>query len=185
MKHLTLGSIALVIASAAAAQTESSAPPLSGQLRLQWDQRQASMIGPQALADAVLPGTLAAPGNGATVAAELRSSGKGWNASATLEQQTQQGVATQKRAWVNELVASHDAGSWQFSAGKKIVAWDVGYAFRPNDVVQQEERRTLISTLDEGRPVLMAEHFDADSAWSWVWVNPTKAHAQTGPLEPA
>src|ERR1017187_1731544 len=113
MRQLTLGAIALalslVVAGASAAQTESSALPLSGQIRLQWDQRQASTIGPQAQADAVQPGTLAAPGNGATVAAELRSSGKGWNASATLEQQTQQGVATQKRAWFNELVATHDA----------------------------------------------------------------------------
>ena len=94
-------------------------------------------------------------------------------------------MATQSRAWFNELVATHDAGAWQFSAGKKIVAWDVGYAFRPNDMVQQEVRRTLVATLDEGRPVLMAEHFDADTAWSWVWVNPTKARAQTGAQEPA
>ncbi|MDD2926842.1 hypothetical protein, partial [Rhodoferax sp.] len=65
------------------------------------------------------------------------------------------------------------------------VAWDVGYAFRPNDVVQQEERRTLVSTLAEGRPVLMAEHFDADTAWSLVWVNPTKPSAEAGAQEPA
>ena len=185
MRHLTWGAIALVLAGAAAAQTESPAPPLSGQIRLQWDQRQASSGGPLAAADRLLPGTVAAPGDGATLAVELHGSGKGWNASATLQQQTQRGVTTQNRAWFNELVATHDAGAWQFSAGKKIVAWDVGYAFRPNDVVQQEVRRTLVSTLDEGRPVLMAEHFDADTAWSWVWVNPTRPRAQTGSQEPA
>ena len=185
MRHLTLGAIALSFAATAAAQTESSALPLSGQIQLQWDQRQANSAGPLAAADKLAPGTVAQPGDGATLATELHSSGKGWSASATLQQQTQQGVATQSRAWFNELVATHDAGAWQFSAGKKIVAWDVGYAFRPNDVVQQEERRSPVTTLDEGRPVLMAEHFDADTAWSWVWVNPTKPAAQTGAQEPA
>ena len=185
MRHLTLAAIALVLTAAAAAQTDDAAPLLSGNLRLQWDQRQASSTGPLAAADKLLPGTAAAPGDGATLTTELHSRGMGWAASATLQQQTQQGVPVRSRARFNELVATHDAGAWQFSAGKKIVAWDVGYAFRPNDVVQQEVRRTLITTLDEGRPVLMAEHFDADSAWSWVWVNPTKERAQTGAQEPA
>jgi hypothetical protein len=185
MRHLTLGAIALTLCGAAAAQSDNAASPISGQIRLQWDQRHANSAGPLAAAGALLPGTVALPGDGATPATELHSSGKGWNASATLQQKTQQGVATQSRAWFNELVATHDAGAWQFSAGKKIVAWDVGYAFRPNDLVQQAERRTLVDTLDEGRPVLMAEHFDAGTAWSWVWVNPTKPSAQTGAQEPA
>ena len=99
MRHLTWGAIALVLAGAAAAQTESPAPPLSGQIRLQWDQRQASSGGPLAAADRLLPGTVAAPGDGATLAVELHGSGKGWNASATLQQQTQRGVTTRNRAW--------------------------------------------------------------------------------------
>lgn len=185
MLRITLAAVLLFVVGAAAAQTEASAPPLSGQIRLQWDQRQANNAGPLAAADALQPGTVAVPGDGATLAAELHSSGKGWNASATLQQQTQPGGARQSRAWVNELVATHDAGAWQYSAGKKIVAWDVGYAFRPNDFVQQEQRRTLVATLDKGRPVLMAEHFDADTAWSWVWVNPSKPGAHTGAQEPA
>jgi hypothetical protein len=169
----------------ACAQSPDPGPPISGQVRLQWDARQATSAGPLVAADALAPGTVALPGDGATLATELHSSGKGWSASATLQQQTQQRVATQSRAWFNELVATHDAGPWQFSAGKKIVAWDVGYAFRPNDVVQQEERRALVSTLAEGRPVLMAEHFDADTAGSWVWVNPTQPQSERGAKEPA
>ena len=64
-----------------------------------------------------------------------------------------QGRTTTSRAWVNELVLSHDAGAWQFAVGKKVVAWDVGYGFRPNDMVQQEERRTFASSSAPGRPV--------------------------------
>ena len=83
------------------------------------------------------------------------------------------------------MYASHDGGAWQFSAGKKIVSWDVGYGFRPNDMVQQEERRSLVSTTLEGRPLLLAEHFNADAAWSLVWVNPTGAVGDPGGKEPA
>ena len=76
------------------------------------------------------------------------------------------------RAAVQELYASGEALGWQFSAGRKLVSWDVGYAFRPNDVVAQEERRTLLSSMARGRPLLQAEYFSAETAWTLVWVNP-------------
>ena len=38
---------------------------------------------------------------------------------------------------VDADLANNDLG-WQWSAGKKVLSWDVGYGFRPNDVVQQE-----------------------------------------------
>jgi hypothetical protein len=77
-------------------------------------------------------------------------------------------------ARVNELNAAVDLGAWQLVAGKKVVGWDVGHGFRPNDVVQQEARRTLLSTTPEGRPLLQLEHFGAESALSLVWVNPQR-----------
>lgn len=185
MQRITVGAIALLCACVCAAQTLGNDAAISGQVQLQLDARQANGRGPLALANQFTPGISAPPGNGATLETLLRSSGRGWNASATLLQQKQQGAPQQSRVWFNELVGTHDTGSWQFSAGKKIVAWDVGYAFRPNDLVQQEERRSLISSLSEGRPVLMAEHFDADTAWSWVWVNPTQSAGEAGAKEPA
>jgi len=45
---------------------------------------------------------------------------------------------------VNELYATTDHGDWQLSAGRRIIGWDVGQGFRPNDVVQREERRPLL-----------------------------------------
>lgn len=158
------------------AQTPIDAAQFSGQLRLQWDER---------LANRASPFVNAMPASGALLATELRASGHGLSTVLTLQQQRLQGQATDSRAWVNELVASHDGGAWQFSAGKKMVAWDVGYGFRPNDLVQQEERRTLLSSTPEGRPLLMAEHFSAETAWSLVWVNPTQAAEQSGTQEPA
>lgn len=151
--------------------------PISGQWRLQWDGRHANPQGPLALANQVQPGTVAMPSGGITADLELQARGDGWHATATLQDQWQSGRGSVQHAWINELVASHAAGDWQLSAGKKIVSWDVGYAFRPNDVVQQETRRSLVNSTLEGRALLMAEQFAPDRAWSLVWVNP--GHSQS------
>lgn len=145
--------------------------PVDAKLRLQWEERRASATGTQ--------------GGAATAALELRSSAAHWNLIAMLQHQGDAAPGQVDRAWMNELSASVEGAGWQFSAGKKIVAWDVGYAFRPNDMVQQEERRTLVATTPEGRGVLMAERFDLDSAWSLVYANPTHERSATGAQEPA
>jgi len=157
----------------------------SGQLRPQWVDEQANTHGPLAQAVSLSPGIAVLPARGATLETELRASGHGLSGTATLQQQRLEGQALHSGAWVNELYGSGEAMGWQFSAGKKVVAWDVGYGFRPNDFVAQEARRTLLATTTIGRPVLTAEHFDASTAWSFVIVNPTKPQAQRGAEEPA
>jgi hypothetical protein len=185
MRRIILGVASLMSAAACLAQTPAEALQVSGQLRLQWLGQQASDSGPLAQADALQKGIVQLPSDGGALEAELRASGHGLSSVVTLQQQWLSGGATSSKAWVNELYASHDGGAWQFSAGKKIVAWDVGYGFRPNDVIQQEARRTLIASTPEGRPLLMAEYFNASTAWSWVWVNPTASGAALGAAEPA
>ncbi len=152
MLRFTLGAVALLSAALAWAQVPADHAALAGQVRLQWVDQQTTQT---------------------ALESELRASGRGVSAIVTLQQQAVSGGATSSNAWVNELYVSHDAGAWQFSVGKKIVAWDVGYGFRPNDVVEQELRRTLVYSTPQGRPLLIAEHFNAETAWSWVWVNPT------------
>ncbi|MDR3367636.1 hypothetical protein [Rhodoferax sp.] len=168
-----------------AAMAQDALPQLSGQVRLQWDDVQANTAGPLAASHALQSSIADLPTSGATLQTELRASGKGITGVLTLQQQRDDGQATDSNAWFNELYASHDAGAWQFSAGKKIVAWDVGYGYRPNDMVQQETRRTLISNTPEGRPLLLAEHFTDNTAWSLVWVNPTASSDTWGAQEPA
>lgn len=174
------GVLGLACATAAAQPVQASA-----QVRAQWLQADAASAGPVAQANALQPGLLGGPDSGATLHSELRASGHGLSAVVTLEQNRWHGGDGTGRAWVNELYAAHDGGAWQFSAGKKIVDWDVGYGFRPNDMVQQEERQALVSSTPEGRPLLMAEHFRADTAWSLVTVNPGAAPSQRGADEPA
>lgn len=82
---------------------------------------------------------------------------------------------------VNELQLSADLGAWQASAGRKVVGWDVGFGFRPNDVVQQERRRTLLPTTQQGRPLLMLEGYDADNALALVWVHPLQRRDDFAP----
>lgn len=167
------------------AQAQSAPVQFSGHLRWQWDGVQANQAGPLAAANSLQPGLLAAPGNTSQLETELHASGHGVSAVLTLQQQEPSANVPSAQAWVNELYVSHDGGAWQLSAGKKIVAWDVGYGFRPNDMVQQEERRTLGNSTLQGRPLLLAEHFDANTAWSWVWVNPSASVQALGAAEPA
>jgi len=185
MHRITVGAAALLFAALGWAQTGASATQFGGQVRLQWVGQQASGSGPLAQANALQSGMVELPVNTASLETELRASAHGLSSVVTLQQQRPESGATQNRAWVNELYASQGAGAWQFSAGKKIVAWDVGYGFRPNDMIQQEERRTLVSNTAEGRPLVMVEHFDASTAWSWVWVNPTASSDARAAAEPA
>ena len=185
MHRISLGVVALCFAALGWAQTGDNTTKFGGQVRLQWLGLQAASGGPLAQANALQGGVVDLPVGAGVLETELRASGDGLSTVVTLQQQRSEGGDTQSRAWVNELYAAQGAGAWQFSAGKKIVAWDVGYGFRPNDMIQQEVRRTLLSNTLEGRPLLMAEHFDASTAWSWVWVNPTASSDASGPAEPA
>ena len=156
----------------------------SGELRLQADALSVNDAGPLAAANALAPGTAPLAGAGLRVEAQLRGA---WHPAATrpwlsslatdvlLAAERREGQATINDSRINELHAGSDFGAWQLGVGKKIVGWDVGYGFRPNDVVQQERRRTLLPQTPEGRPLLQAEHFGAEQAATLVWVNPNHA----------
>ncbi|MGB4060181.1 MAG: hypothetical protein WBK26_08190 [Burkholderiaceae bacterium] len=192
MKTAHLGSVIAGLAVVATAHAQSI--DTSGYLRTSWAARQAAHTGPLAQANALVPGFVATEPSAATVQAELRANAKwggvGVNTTITLQGQRPEGGSGGTQAWVNEAVVNGTLGSGaapglQWSAGKKVVSWDVCHAFRPNDVVQQEARRTLTPATLEGRPLLMLEHFTASTAYSVVWVNPTQARAATGVNEPA
>jgi len=87
--------------------------------------------------------------------------------------------ATLRSGRVNELYLGGELGGWQLSGGRRIVAWDVGYAFRPNDVVQREVRRPLMPTTPQGRGLLQLEHLGDDRATSLVAVEPQRGLAST------
>ena len=152
-----------------------------GELRARIDARSANEArGPFAAANALSPGLATTTPSAAVAEAELRGRWRMFSGNLLLSGERSDGGGTQFFARFNEIYASGDFGAWQASAGKKIVGWDVGYGFRPNDFVQQEERRTLLSLTPEGRPLVQVEHFDAESATSFVWVNPQRVHDTDG-----
>ncbi|HEY6510533.1 MAG TPA: hypothetical protein VI032_01060 [Burkholderiaceae bacterium] len=156
----------------------------SGELRLQGEALSVNDAGPLAAANALVPGIVPIAGSGLRAEAQLRGS---WHPAATrpwlssldadvlLAANRPQGGPIDNASRINELHAASDFGAWQFGIGKKIVGWDVGFGFRPNDVVQQERRRTLLPQTPEGRPLLQLEHFSAEQAATLVWVNPHHA----------
>ncbi len=180
MKHLlqTLPAVGVALLALTPMASVAQQTGVSGEVRSYWNERLAGDAGPVALANQLQTGTAAVSATtAATVQAELRANaswgGMTLNTTATAQLQQVPGSNADAQGWFNEAYASGSALGWQWSAGKKIVSWDVGYAFRPNDMVQQEVRRALVSEAMVGRPVLLAETFNADTAWSLVWANPT------------
>jgi len=181
MRRAALACLACLSTAAATA----APPEFGGQIMPIVTDQRPNASGPLAAAAGLSPGVAPLPASSVAVETEVRASGQGLTAVATERVERAEGAALHSRGWVNELYAAGGGETWQFSAGKKIVGWDVGYGFRPNDVVQQETRRLLLPTTLEGRPLMMAERFDASSAWSFVLVNPTKPRTQRGAQEPA
>jgi hypothetical protein len=54
----------------------------------------------------------------------------------------------------------------------KVLSGDVGYAFRPLDVLQRESRLQLAPPPLTGIPMIAWDNFGADSAWSLIVANP-------------
>jgi hypothetical protein len=84
----------------------------------------------------------------------------------------QEGARGSAEILVNEAYWDFGSGENRFSAGKKILSGDVGYAFRPIDVLQREVRLQALPPALEGIPSLIWERFSAETAWSVVWSNP-------------
>lgn len=189
MTTLLLRRSVMAVLGACALTCTAQAAEVSGQVRGAWVDRQAAGAGPLAQANQVQPGSAGTEPSAATVQAELRGSASAgpftFHAVATAQVRSPQGGTTVSDGRLNEAYASGKALGWQWSAGKKVVSWDVGFGFRPNDMVQQEVRRTLASEALTGKPMLMAEHFDADTAWSLVWTHPLEGQPSTSAKESA
>jgi hypothetical protein len=156
----------------------------SGEWRSGHQALDVNSLGPLAWAHALQPKLVPLPVDTTTAEAELRARWRFVQGNVLLSWTQPERGASQTHSQVLELYANAEAGDWQFSAGRKVVSWDVGYGFRPNDIVQQEVRRSLLTVTPQGRPMLQAETFGADSATSVVWVNP-QAHHDAAPATEA
>ncbi|MBV8031210.1 MAG: hypothetical protein JO035_06850 [Betaproteobacteria bacterium] len=85
---------------------------------------------------------------------------------------TQERAASTGRLVANELYTDFGSGENHFTLGKKILSGDVGYGFRPIDVLQREVRLQVLPPVLVGVPHVAWERFTADEAWSAFWTNP-------------
>ena len=90
----------------------------------------------------------------------------------------QTGQGSKNTLLANETYVDFGGGENRYSAGKKILSGDVGYGFRPIDVLQREVRLQALPPTLEGIPSLIWVRFSADAAWSVVWANP--GHGRRG-----
>lgn len=155
------------------------------ELTLRAGLQQDAALGPLAQAQAVQP-ALGAPASDA-LALQLEAH-RTWRPApslalmghARLTHERLPGGGSAHDVQLNEAHAAFDLGPWQLAAGRKVLGWDVGHGFRPNDVVQQEQRRQLLSQTPEGRPLLQVERFGAEHAWALVLANPQNLQAAAG-----
>ena len=84
----------------------------------------------------------------------------------------QEGDSPSGKLLANELYVDSGADKDRYTLGKKILSGDVGYGFRPIDVIQREARMQILPPPLEGVTHLAWERFSPATAWSVVLANP-------------
>lgn len=102
------------------------------------------------------------------------------NLLATVTASAQQGARPDTRFLAHEAYADFTLAGERFSAGRKVLSGDVGYAFRPLDVLQRESRLQLAPPPLSGIPMIAWDNFGADSAWSLILANPGHGPGNAG-----
>ncbi|MBI3530454.1 MAG: hypothetical protein HY067_21115 [Betaproteobacteria bacterium] len=107
--------------------------------------------------------------------AELRAKPFDVNLVSTVRTTAREASEPDNEIVLNELYYDTQVAGQRIGLGKKIMSWDVGFAFRPLDVIQQENRRALFTTTLEGIPYVSWERFGAEDAWMVVLANPGRS----------
>ncbi len=94
------------------------------------------------------------------------------NLLATVTASGQQGAKPEARFVAHEANIDFTLAGERLSAGRKVLSGDVGYAFRPLDVLQRESRLQLAPPPLTGIPMIAWDNFGTDTAWSLIVANP-------------
>jgi hypothetical protein len=84
----------------------------------------------------------------------------------------QEGSRPSSRSLINEVYADFGSGGLRSTVGKKVLSGDVGYGFRPIDVIQREARLQVLAPALEGVNHASIERFSASTAWALIAANP-------------
>ena len=103
---------------------------------------------------------------------EIQSALKGFHMLGTLSNFVARHKKPENDAVLNELYLDFSLANEDFSIGKKVMSWGVGFGFRPLDLLQRENRRRLYQNTLEGVSLLAWEHFTRSGAVTLVYANP-------------
>ncbi|MBL7003686.1 MAG: hypothetical protein ISR69_06645 [Gammaproteobacteria bacterium] len=100
----------------------------------------------------------------------LKSQQHGLNLHIGLEGQQGNTISNEFNLEIYEGFYDFTINELDFSIGRKLMSSGVGYAYRPLDMVQQEERQTLIVQNIKGVDVLLSDYFTANGSLNLVLV---------------
>lgn len=116
----------------------------------------------------------------------LRVQEGGFNAQAIVRVLAAEGRTPEQHGILNQMYYDGEAGPGAgWTIGKKVVTWGVGFGFRPLDVVQREDRRSVNPPPLVGIPLLAWEKFSADEALTLLWQRPGSGRGNTASEDPA
>lgn len=104
---------------------------------------------------------------------ELRVQQRNMLAQVTLRTQSRKDINLYT-SYINQLYYEKNIGKLNLTLGKKVISWGVGHAFRPLDVIQQEDRVMINAPALIGVPLFSFDKFFDSGALSLVWANPLK-----------
>ncbi|MBT4077093.1 MAG: hypothetical protein HOE78_10955, partial [Gammaproteobacteria bacterium] len=99
---------------------------------------------------------------------------------ATLKNRLQSDKKAESEVTVKELVYANTLGNWDYSVGRRISSWGVGSAFRPLDVVQQQDLQDTDQETITGVNQLALERFSGMSSLGFYLINPSEDNQQSG-----
>lgn len=103
----------------------------------------------------------------------------GFYAQTTLRQIIKEGGHSENHGIANQVYYDGDFGGGNtWTIGKKVLTWGVGFAFRPLDVIQREDKRAVSPPALVGIPLVAIERFSSDQAWTLAWMNPGDGRAR-------
>lgn len=117
---------------------------------------------------------------------ELSAQQGGFYAQGTLRQQLANDSRPEYHGIANQFYYDGQiTAGLGWTVGKKVMTWGVGFGFKPLDVVQRENRRTINAPPLVGQPLALIEYFTATDALTLAWIRPGQGRGDTDADDPA
>ncbi|HTY02933.1 MAG TPA: hypothetical protein VMC81_04305 [Rhodocyclaceae bacterium] len=134
----------------------------------------------------VEPPTVEIPRRSSRNDIELRAQEGGFNAQGILRQQVAEGSRPEYHGVANQFYYDGQfTPGLGWTAGKKVLSWGVGFGFKPLDVIQREDRRSINAPPLVGVPLLAIERLTDTDALTVVWTHPGQGRDTTDSGDPS